>query len=280
MILIVLIMKFTRTESRITIQYKFFISVVETPVAEQYCLPMSCTSLSKRPQNDVVMRYIERLSSSIRYKKNVRWTDFNFRTSRRFFFHFIISLLFRISWLVTSLTLMPILSRMMILVSERLFFLRMISCYPISRSKCLGWMKRLRDDDRDNLLTSNWTKIVDRNHHYQSVPDIQIFTIAILFTVESWYTISWHRNYRRGPTQIFTSGDLDIVKEWHSLSTADIDALTDGPGRPLTNDHDIMVILFLYRISLINIIEVSYCNRSWLRVCRKNMFMIVRYKSG
>ena len=160
------------------------------------------------------------------------------------------------------------------------FFLRMISCYPISRSKCLGWVKRLRDDDRDNLLTSVWTKIVDRNHHYQSVPDIQIFTIAILFTVESWYTISWHRNYRRVPTQIFTSADLDIVKEWHSLSTADIDALTDGPGRPLTNDHDIMVILFLYRISLINIIEVSYCNRSWLRVCRKNMFIDSQIQVG
>ena len=73
--------------------------------------------------------------------------------------------------------------------------------------------------------------------------------------------------------QIFTSGDLDIVKEWHSLSTVDIDALTDGPGRPLTNDHDIAVIFSFYRFSQMNTIEVSYCNRSWLRVWIDSMMM-------
>ena len=51
------------------------------------------------------------------------------------------------------------------------------------------------------------------------------------------------------PAQIFTSGDLDIIKEWHYLSDAEIDAVTDCPGRPIANDTDIAIIFPLYRIS-------------------------------
>ena len=66
MILIVPTLKFSSTVSGIAIQRIFKISVVETPVAEQYWLSMSYASWSKRPQKAVFMRYIERLSSSVR----------------------------------------------------------------------------------------------------------------------------------------------------------------------------------------------------------------------
>ena len=55
------------------------------------------------------------------------------------------------------------------------------------------------------------------------------------------------------------------------MSTADIDAITDCPGRPKTNDTEKPIIFPFKRNSLMNIIEVSYCNRSWLRLCRKNI---------
>ena len=129
-----------------------------------------------------------------------------FRSSRRLFFQFIISFNFRISWKVTSHTLMSVLTRMMFLVSERIFFFftKVISSYHISRSKCLALVKRLRDDDRHDLLILVWTKIIDWNHHHWSVLVIQIFISSIYLTED------WHRNYRWGPYS-----DLQIVWSGH-----------------------------------------------------------------
>ena len=182
---------------------------------------------------------------------------------------------------------MLILSRMIFLVSERIiFFKRVISSYHISHLKCLAWVKRVRNDDRDDLLTSVWTKIVDRNHHYWSLLVTQIFIISICLTADSWYTISWHRKYRWG-----SYSDLQIAwsgyqkKKWHSLWTVVIDALTDSPRLPKTNDNDVALVCFsvdftyeynrgLVLWSLVSRkiynhdsqiqIEISHCSYDWL----------------
>ena len=145
-----------------------------------------------------------------------------FRSSRRFLFNFSLSLVFRISWIVdVSHTNVGSDSNDVSCIRKDLllFFTRVISSYHIQRSKYLAWVKRLRDDDRHDLLTSVWTKIIDYNHHHWSVLVIQIFTSSIYLTEDSWYTTSCHRNYRWG-----SYSNLQIVwkryqKKWHSVST-------------------------------------------------------------
>ena len=116
----------------------------------------------------------------------------------------------------------------------------MISSLHISRSKCLGWVKRLRDDDRDNLLTPIRTKIVVHKHHYRSVLDIQIVTVSFFFWRFVIYDLMLSKLSMRTPL-IAWSGHH---KKWHCLSTAVIDALTDSAGRPWLIVHDAADIFF------------------------------------
>ena len=126
----------------------------------------------------------------------------------------------------------------------------MISSYHISRSKCLAWVERLRDDDRHDLLTSVWTKIIDCNHHHWSVLVIQIFISSIYLTEDSWYTTSRHRNYRWGPYS-----DLQIVWSGHQKKVTFC----------VNYDNDIALICFLYRFHL----SIYRDLVMWLSVSRK-----------